>query len=88
MKKEKSNIKELVLGLIPWIGFALMQCMNIPNVIQAVETGVSMPVTSVIMLIAALCCYLVDSVRRKCKLHMVSSTIGITSNIVVLLCII
>jgi len=72
------------LKYIPWVGFALMQAMNIPNVFKAVETGVSMPVASVVMLITALFCYLADAVNRKCQLHIVSSIIGIVSNLVVL----
>jgi uncharacterized protein with PQ loop repeat len=73
-----------VLKYIPWIGFALMQAMNIPNVIKAIQTGVSMPIASVTMLIIALCCYLADAINRKCHLHIVSSIIGIVSNVVVL----
>jgi hypothetical protein len=73
-----------ILKYIPWIGFGLMQMMNIPNVIKAIETGVSMPVASVVMLVIALCCYLTDAINRNCHLHIVSSIIGITSNLVVL----
>ena len=82
-EKMKDVIKKS-LAFIPWIGFGLMQSMNIPNVIQAVKTGVSMPIASLIMLCLALVCYLIDAIRRDCKLHMVSSSIGITSNLVVL----
>ncbi len=73
-----------ILSYIPWVGFALMQAMNIPNVIKAIQTGVSMPIASVTMLIIALFCYLIDAVSRKCHLHIVSSIIGIVSNLVVL----
>ena len=73
-----------ILKYIPWVGFALMQAMNIPNVIKAVQTGVSMPIASVIMLVVALCCYLADAINRNCQLHIVSSIIGIVSNLVVL----
>lgn len=84
-KLHKANkLKELFVFLVPWLGFGLMQSMNIPNVIQALKTGQSMPVASLVMLIAALCCYLFDSVRRRCKLHIVSSSIGIISNTTVL----
>ena len=72
------------LQYIPWVGFALMQAMNIPNVIKAIQTGESMPIASVTMLIIALCCYLVDAISRNCKLHIVSSIIGIVSNLTVL----
>lgn len=81
------NINSL-LKYIPWVGFALMQAMNIPNVIKAVQTGQSMPIASVTMLIIALCCYLVDAISRNCQLHIVSSLIGIVSNLVVLFFII
>ena len=78
------DITKKLIALIPWIGFGLMQSMNIPNVIHAAKTGTSMPVASVLMLTAALTCYLVDAVRRHCTLHMVSSTLGITSQLTVL----
>jgi len=80
-------LKQL-LNYIPWVGFALMQAMNIPNVIKAIKTGQSMPIASVTMLIIALCCYLLDAINRECKLHIVSSIIGIVSNFVVLFFII
>lgn len=83
--KKTDKLKTVLIRLIPWIGFALMQSMNIPNVIQALKTGQSMPVASLVMLIAALCCYLFDSIRRRCTLHIVSSTIGIVSNTTVLI---
>lgn len=80
-------MKELIakiLPMVPWIGFGLMQSMNIPNVIHAAKTGVSMPIASVIMLTLALCCYLTDAIRKKCYVHMASSTIGIISQLTVL----
>ena len=83
-QKKRINIIELV----PWLGFALMQTMNIPNVIQALKTGQSMPVASVVLLLSALCCYMVDAIRRRLVLHIVSSGIGLLSNGIVLLCII
>jgi len=83
-KTEKNPVIATLLTYIPWVGFALMQAMNIPNVIKAIQTGESMPIASVIMLIVALFCYLTDAINRKCKLHIVSSIIGIVSNCVVL----
>lgn len=83
MKNKNTPLKQF-LKYIPWVGFGLMQAMNIPNVITAIKTGVSMPIASVIMLITALCCYLADAINRKCQLHIVSSIIGIISNLVVL----
>jgi len=77
-------MKNEILKYVPWFGFALMQAMNIPNVIKAIQTGQSMPIASVLMLIIALCCYLADAINRNCKLHIVSSIIGIVSNTVVL----
>ena len=82
---EKENkIKSTLNFLIPWLGFSMMQIMNIPNVIKAMETGQSMPIASVVLLISALACYWYDAIRRQCKLHMVSGCVGITSNLIVL----
>lgn len=84
MENRFNKYKQALLAYIPWVGFGLMQMMNIPNVIVSIKTGVSMPIASIVLLITALCCYLVDAITRKCKLHIVSSIIGITSNLVVL----
>ena len=84
MIKKRNKYLQAFLSYIPWVGFGLMQMMNIPNVIVAIKTGVSMPIASIILLVTALFCYLTDAITRKCKLHIVSSIIGITSNLVVL----
>ena len=81
---KENKIRDFFNFMIPWLGFSLMQIMNIPNVIKAIETGSSMPIASVLLLIGALACYWYDAIRRNCKLHMVSGCVGITSNLVVL----
>lgn len=73
-----------VMDFVPWVGFGLMQTMNIPNVIAAAETGASMPVASIILLIMALSCYLFDAIRRDSTVHMVGSSLSIIAQLVTL----
>lgn len=80
----KQDIINKIMFIIPWLGFGLMQSMNIPNVIHAAKTGTSMPIASVVMLTLALVCYLTDAIRKRCALHIVSSTLGILSQLTVL----
>ena len=84
MKNQQNKYVRALLAYIPWVGFGLMQMMNIPNVIVAIKTGISMPIASIVLLVVALFCYLTDAINRNCKLHIMSSIIGITSNLVVL----
>ncbi len=84
MERKNKVALAKALNMVPWVGFALMQTMNIPNVLAAAKTHTSMPVASIVLLIMALLCYLTDAIRRGSTVHIVGSTMGIISQLVIL----
>jgi len=70
--------------VIGYVGMAMLQFNSIPAIIQALETGKSAPIATMVLSIAGLSCYLYNSVKTNNTLYTVGNIIGIVGNSVLL----
>lgn len=71
--------------LVSWVGFALLQGLNVPSIYYAYTTGQAMPVVSLLMMLGAMACYFYDALKRRYWLHVATTLAGFLGNLTVLL---
>jgi len=81
----------MITKIIPWLGLCLLHGQNIPLFYRAITTttALNLPIATPIIVIIGLACYLHHSLKigRQALIYTIGNTIGILSNIVLILCI-
>lgn len=73
---------------IGYVGLILVQLNVLPAIIEAIKTGSSAPVSSILMMVVGLSCYLYNSVKTRHTLYTVGNACGLFCNLVLLLTVI
>lgn len=68
------------ITLVRWLGFFLMQALNVPHVASAIMGGPVMPTASLLFITGGLFCYLIDAIYHRYWLHIITSAIGVFCN--------
>ncbi len=69
---------------IGYIGLILLQAQYIPAIWECITTGSSAPVSSILLFIIGLACYLYNSVKLGNTLYTIGNAIGIIGNLILL----
>ena len=73
--------KEVLIG---WAGLGMLQFNSIPAIFQAVESGQSAPISTIMLTLAGLACYLYNSIKTGNTLYTAGNIIGIIGNSILL----
>lgn len=73
--------------VIGYIGMAMLQFNSIPAIVQALKTGASAPIATMMLSIAGLACYLYNSIKTGNTLYTVGNIIGIIGNTILLVAV-
>lgn len=73
------------IDAIGYVGLVLLQLQYVPAIVQAIKTGCTMPVSSILLFIAGLSCYLYNSVKLGNTLYTIGNAVGLLGNIVLLI---
>lgn len=77
-------MKDIIDKYLGWVGMACLQFNSLPAIFQAVESGMSAPIATVLLTIFGLSCYLYHSIIRGDVLYTTGNIIGITGNTILL----
>jgi uncharacterized protein with PQ loop repeat len=72
------------VDFIGYAGLVLLQLNYVPAIYQAIKTGETMPIASLLFSIAGLSCYLYNSVKLKNTLYTIGNAIGLLGNLILL----
>lgn len=73
---------------IGYIGLLLVQLNVLPAILEALRTGASAPLASILMMVAGLACYLFHSVKTSNLLYTIGNGCGLACNLVLLFAVI
>lgn len=69
---------------IGYVGLALVQLNVLPGIWQAFKGGASAPISSILLMVVGLACYLYNSVKTGNTLYTVGNAVGLVANLVLL----
>lgn len=73
---------------IGYIGLLLVQLNVLPAILEAIKTGASAPIASILMMVVGLACYLYHSVKTGNMLYTIGNGVGLACNLVLLFAVI
>lgn len=70
--------------IIGYVGMGLITFNTIPSIVQALKSGIDIPITGVVLMVAGLICFLYNSIKTGNTLYTVANGIGLVGNLILL----
>lgn len=70
--------------LVGYLGLILLECNYVPAIWTAVQTGVTLPVSSLLFYVSALSCFMYNAVKERNTLYIICNAFGIVGNAILL----
>lgn len=70
--------------IVGYLGLILLECNYIPAIWSAIQTGVTLPITSLLFYVAALSCFMYNAVKERNTLYIICNAFGIVGNAILL----